>query len=932
VGKPTDGSTLRSTIISSGPTARGGRSRSYSFGKNENIAYLHPYPSDMQKVIVGILRAAEKSETLLELKSILCEHVLNSSTWKEEIFCHLSNNSREQIALSLIHAASLTDIRNAEGILFSLPLKAVDLDKLLASNISNANGLSQATLASDYIRSNASRLVSDGGFDLLIGRISGMLSAMRKNGNNDSHTFVRHALLDALLELLTVLSDSESDRTDLESSMNFDSWMDILVDEALDTDVTSLRTAKIAVSCLAVLCKISPKLILPKISRIISGVATDLVLRDPHQISVRLNLSVPVFLQYSSHSELIIPAMFRAFIDASKKFQESSRLELYRVFVGALSLVPSDSSTRCSPIGLFVVALLGGELFDKSRDATQVDGFPGWMRQLLSDISPKERLLAASTMQSFSRDTLHVGLKQDESQRHHDLPALNEFSDFDGCETGLEQICAFCEILSMTTYDVLSSTDLSSLVNASTNQHTGRLLLLWQECLLMQMVCQKPQVGALLAVTSDILGQTMNTVQKCLPPHVYLVFVTNLMKEGGTEIRSRAVQTIAERSQSLPPESPEATLFLEMIPVLLETINSCDQSDLETKLLRHSVFLAIDCIGRKFCGSDNKGKSYVRSFASVLSIAAESMWDEFESKKYNSFSDFPSDSRQLVSSAAICASTAAKICGQKAIPALPKLVPSLLEILSLSCDHGLSPSQKEEIKERADWNQARLVQLSILRALRTVITALPTMLKQYLVKLLNVVLRVPMRFQNDSINDHSALQNEQQKVVDAISSSIPLRQLIPAASLAISTIADGKSLVSLLAISAQSVKQAKTAEVSSQTSLILKMAFHAFEQKTPTERDYVWGATNDLVLCLVMKQSEVQFRRLYQKLLDWRSEGSRNYAFWQLSSFLSKQLKSIFLPCLTMVFSDVTEHLVGAFGGFRGLLKHSMISHSVVLN
>jgi hypothetical protein len=86
--------------------------------------------------------------------------------------------------------------------------------------------------------------------------------------------------------------------------------------------------------------------------------------------------------------------------------------------------------------------------------------------------------------------------------------------------------------------------------------------------------------------------------------------------------------------------------------------------------------------------------------------------------------------------------------------------------------------------------------------------------------------------------------------------------------------------------------------------------FYAIEHASFGGSDEVWIGSNDLVVSLVMKQSEVQFRTLFQKLCAWCSEHHQKYAFWQLSSSLSKNLKSIFLPCLTSIFEDVIEELV----------------------
>jgi hypothetical protein len=108
-------------------------------------------------------------------------------------------------------------------------------------------------------------------------------------------------------------------------------------------------------------------------------------------------------------------------------------------------------------------------------------------------------------------------------------------------------------------------------------------------------------------------------------------------------------------------------------------------------------------------------------------------------------------------------------------------------------------------------------------------------------------------------------------------------------------------------------------EVSGQINVVLKTAFHIFEKDgILDDHSSLMDVANEMVLSLVLKLSEVQLRLLYSKMRDWRLEVTeesdqakqRSLAFWKLSSTLSKQLKSIYLPCLTTVFSDAVGELV----------------------
>jgi BP28CT (NUC211) domain len=211
-----------------------------------------------------------------------------------------------------------------------------------------------------------------------------------------------------------------------------------------------------------------------------------------------------------------------------------------------------------------------------------------------------------------------------------------------------------------------------------------------------------------------------------------------------------------------------------------------------------------------------------------------------------------------------------------------------------------------------DWNQTRVTQLLILRALKTIISALPSLLKQHLVKLLGTILLLPA---NPLAYNDSALISDYKKLTRTVSSCVPARQLMPAAATIVSSVSAKTSIVSLLSILTDSVKTAKSAEISSHTQHILKVAFHAFEHGSVSDSDEILRAGTDLVVAVVMKQSEVQFCTLFQKLWAWSSERKQKYVLWQLSSSLSKNLKTIFLPCLSTIFEDVVDELV-SFGNF----------------
>jgi U3 small nucleolar RNA-associated protein 10 len=123
----------------------------------------------------------------------------------------------------------------------------------------------------------------------------------------------------------------------------------------------------------------------------------------------------------------------------------------------------------------------------------------------------------------------------------------------------------------------------------------------------------------------------------------------------------------------------------------------------------------------------------------------------------------------------------------------------------------------------------------------------------------------------------------------------------------------------MLSMMKVSVNESTPAEVSAQKNMILQSVTKAYDYEgTFSERSILLETANNVLVTLVLKLSELQLRGLYQSLREWRGEfdktnpeklAKRRYAFWTVSAALGKELRSIFLPCFSMVISDVVGEL-----------------------
>jgi hypothetical protein len=248
---------------------------------------------------------------------------------------------------------------------------------------------------------------------------------------------------------------------------------------------------------------------------------------------------------------------------------------------------------------------------------------------------------------------------------------------------------------------------------------------------------------------------------------------------------------------------------------------------------------------------------------------------------------------------------------------------SLLNFLRLASVFLKSSSLDDTDQERKEANQAKLMQLAIVRTLRSLVEKLPLLLKPYLVEVLGEIAQVSESIEGDSDSHAQSVRTAMDQLQKSMTSNIPARQIIPTASKSILSVSNLLSAFPVLSILTEAVNASKSADVSGHVNVILKTVFNVFDKADAVgDGINLIDASNDLLLSLVLKLSEVQLRSMYGKICEWCHEhdesgkdqpAHRRFVFWALSSALSKQLKSIYLPCLSTVFSDVMEALV-SFG------------------
>jgi len=437
--------------------------------------------------------------------------------------------------------------------------------------------------------------------------------------------------------------------------------------------------------------------------------------------------------------------------------------------------------------------------------------------------------------------------------------------------------------------------------------------------------------------TSDCL----ENLQNLLPVPHFLASVSSALADEGidTYIRKKSIRLLADRVAELSPDSPEASLFLEMVPDLVAQVDvdrstSTDGEDSSgsirrTIVMQQGALIAIESFVRALYPSTENGKLAANAAAVFLPALASvtklldntaSSWIKANGKGSDGVSSGVADAEcQLLSSSSLCVSTLVTTLKARCLPQLPSIIRPLVS--SLKSVNALLEDSNDQAAPTGE-----LLQLSILKTLQAIAETLPQFLLPYL----------PLVFSDNALPSKALRQGHAQgehsvkaaamQVEVALATKVQIRQLIPALTQALSknlqsegsvNWQDACSLINVMNIAVESSQRSELSPIIGKVFNGLVMAYGY--EGNDSSRPQMLLSANKCLLSLVMELSEAQLRPLYARLREWRgdiedeSEGSvssaRRYAFWSLSAELSKSLRSIFLPCLTSVLTDVIDEL-----------------------
>ena len=439
--------------------------------------------------------------------------------------------------------------------------------------------------------------------------------------------------------------------------------------------------------------------------------------------------------------------------------------------------------------------------------------------------------------------------------------------------------------------------------------------------------------------TSDCL----ETLQNLLPAPHFLASVSSMLNATTADaadsyVRRKTYRLLADRVAELTPDSPEASLFLELMPELLAQIdvdqvatgNSGDDS-LATKrrtiVMQQGALIAIESFARSLYPSSEN--SQISASAAAAFLPALTSVTRLLDRTVHSWAQANDDKSagavdcecQLLSSSSLCLFTLVTTLKARCLPHLSSIInPLAMSLKSVNVLLGDSTARSGSADE--------LLQLSVLKTLQAIAETLPQFLSPFLTLLLseNALPSKALRGEHGQAN-HS-VRGAVVQVEAAFATKVQIRQLVPALTVALSkTLKSGVNenwpeACSMLEMMNVAIESSQRSELSPVIWKIFNGLVYAYDYEgSDAGRSQVLLRANKCLLSLVMKMSESQLRPFYARLREWRgpisgdsngaaSSVTRRHAFWSLSAELSKFLRSIFLPCLTSVFVDVIDELV----------------------
>lgn len=930
-------------VISSGPEAlgRGGRARSYSVGKFDGCALLDPYPEDMTKAIVDLFSGSIDGGGASLVASCMITDVLQSQSWREGIFVNLSDMSRRNLVSSLLLFIERGATNKAEDAFFDLPLTASDVASLV-NGVTKKGELTQESLMIDFVLTNTTSFSGpedvEGLLSLLFNRIE-VHCTNHEPEDLDGSAFVIQSALHAARKLL-----DGSPRCEV-GTRKLTKWTKALLTlVGVDGQLNAAfgRSGPAALSVLLSLCEqfpgeVSSSLIPAMLSSVAPG-------KDSRSSQVFTRV-LPVYLK---HSDGVL-GLITSFVGAvAAKADGDDRLRLYEELIRAASCPDVPPSKQRVFLGSLLALFLAGKTSQSGQDLA-VDGDISFAVDVIAEAPVSMQLDSLELLVSCANGL--VALSCDENSPDIEnvvgpLSAAVGLCAAFGLDAGSEKkplrltqksvaLTQAAMAIVRVVCDSLVIEDVRDTIQSGNESATKASLRLWQELLVLQSAANTFFAEKGASSESQVIGDFVNfvnaaclSVQELLPIHVFLASAASLVQDGGTvEVRSRALRLISDRTATLIPGSHESTLFLDVVPMVVDIIRNYSGAEGEsTIVLVQSALVAVEQIARSLSGTEVTGRKgpHTKIFLGALELCTSLLVGD-ESDTEQEF-DFKKEKSSLFSSAALCAATLTRVIGPTCLYLLSKLMRPLIRLLKQA---------NAAVQSTGDFaeTEIQVTQLAILRVLVAMVERVPQFIPPYLPSLLNEEALLSHSIRNTRVDDKVPVGEAIKLLDEKLASHVPPRMLIPSLAKSFPKQKSPESRLVILLLLKNAADQATSTIVSGHKDALLRCITKAFLSDGSSElRESLTNRACDLFDAVVLKLSEVQLNQAFAFLIDWRDKESasedknerKKFSFWSICSRLSRELRTIFLPCLSLVVDDLLSELKTAVAGLKSENAHAL--------
>lgn len=882
----------------------GGRARSYSMG-SIGAKSLDSYPKSMARALGDALKGSNTA-----LVDVLLRDVMSSSSWHSAM-TKMPAKVRMGLCHDLVGYVCRESDSLGETTLMGLPLTCEDLVELL----SGEEDLAPLSLVVDFVRDNAARFKSaevaaSGLFSKLFGILSSMIGGDSLTTESE---FVITSLLGGMGRLISLdtTCGETMERKDVGEWLQ--SLLSVVLGERIPFTVKSLSVALVAAMSQNGQPSNAPYLV----QAAIASIGEDEAPASNRFVLEAASKLLPPFLAVAKNSDFSLTNFYGPWLHKLKSCRERSQ---QHHLILAFTKMSGSSAEKEAYHSL--PSLLGVYLSSVANEteASQLDrhsiSFAVEVIECLPQSLQIETLLlfvdtvlgSLSIMQGETPPTVDDSVRSSPSE----LAAIalhgleHTVSTHSQSNEKNTRVPILCSTLLSCFRDALLLDDVRWCIGRDSGPLMQMALRLWQELLLLESISRTgvPKDDMSWSAMASLVTDCKEQLQNFLPASVFLASTTALIRDGETkQIKSKALRLIAEKTVHFHTNSPERVLFLGVVPEVVEVVQSATASNQwshEDSFLAECGFVAIEHISRIFIQAKDAEKDKT-SCLEALQLCGKVL--EFTRNRGPMWGP--------LSCAALCSSTLIRSLGPLCLAELPKLMESLLAALQDVAVTNEAAGSMESVK------------ISILRPITTVMDLMPQFCTPFLPKLLSPsgALSPALRDgTNDAVDKTVGLFDE------TLADSIEPRILIPKATAAVvqqDQLQENLPTALLFKVITKSVEKATPACVGNNRANIMNAVYHSLESLQLANDDgdgenspnACLDAACTLVETTILKLSELQLRKLYSNLREWKgppdhAAASKRYAFWTLTARLSTTLRTLFLSCLQL--ADITEELDSA--------------------